>query len=134
MRARSSRRRTIARLRAQGVDVDAEPHAIQIGRSVSVRDPFGNEHHLLDLDRELEGPRLFNVGISVPELDEAMRFLVFRTGDLDAAVRAVRALRAASVPVLDDTPRRAALGCFIAFRDPAGIAHELVELDPEPGR
>ena len=58
---------------------------------------------------------------------EAGVAMAFEVDDLDAAAQS---LRGAGVQVLHDTPGANAQGRYIAFCDPFGVVHELIELIP----
>jgi lactoylglutathione lyase len=58
---------------------------------------------------------------------EAGVAMAFQVDDLDEAVQS---LRRAGVHVLHDTPGANAQGRYIAFSDPFGVVHELIEVIP----
>jgi catechol 2,3-dioxygenase-like lactoylglutathione lyase family enzyme len=72
-----------ARLRERGTEVlhDA-PAQAAVGRWIAIRDPFGNVHHLMEPDAEVQPdledgaaePSLYVVGIKVTDLELAERF------------------------------------------------------------
>lgn len=70
---------TISRLKDAGVEfIDGTLEKISIGRAIKLRDPAGNELHLLTLDWEnrppAPTPRVFNAGMRFTDLGKAESF------------------------------------------------------------
>ena len=69
------------------------------------------------------------VGRYLSRRGEGLHHIGYRVADID---RALDALRAAGVPLVDPTPRPGSRGTMVAFAHPKGFRGVLVELVEEP--
>ncbi len=99
-----------------------EPHAPEVADGADIVSlPFGESEVELLAPRDAEGP----IAKFLAKRGPGIHHICYRVADLDAALAACRA---AGYRLIDETPRRGAGGCRIAFVHPKATAGILLEL------